>query len=61
MEKIVRVYYTTFIDVSLDSDDFATEDEMIDYAEENAEDFLSLQEIDDNLTKSDGESEIVDI
>lgn len=61
MEKIVRVYYSTFIDVPVDTDDFEDDDEMIDYAEENAEDFLSLQEINDNLCKSEGESEIVDI
>lgn len=61
MEKTIRVYYSTFIDVTLDTDDFSTEDEMISYAEENTEDFLSLQEINDNLCKCNGESEIVDI
>lgn len=61
MEKVVRVYYSTFIDVLLDTDIFSTEDEMIDYAEENTEDFLSLQEINDNLCKQEGESEIIDI
>lgn len=61
MEKVVRVYYSTFIDVLLDTDNFSTEDEMIDYAEENTEDFLSLQEINDNLCKQEGESEIIDI
>lgn len=61
MEKTVRVYYSTFIDVPLESDNFANDDEMIQYANENTEDYLSLQDINDHLCKQDGESEIVNL
>lgn len=61
MKKTIRVYYSTFFDVTLDTDDFSTEDEMIDHAEENAKEFLSLSQLIVNLHKCEGESEIVDI
>lgn len=62
MEKIVRVYYSSFIDVPCESDDFSSDEEMKKWAKDNASDFLSQQEIIDNLTKDDTcSSDIVDI
>lgn len=60
MEKIVRVYYSTFIDVPMESENFSSDEEMIEYAENNTEDFLSLQEINDNLAKEKGKSFLLD-
>ena len=53
MEKIVRVCYTSFIDVPCESENFSNEEEMIDWAKDNANDFLSMQEIYDNLSKDE--------
>lgn len=62
MEKIVRVYYTSFIDVPCESENFSSEKEMIEWAKDNTSDFLSTQEIIDNLTKGDTcQAEVVDI
>ena len=62
MEKIVRVYYTSFIDVPCESENFSNEKEMIDWANDNTSDFLSTQEIIDNLTKDDTcQAEVVDL
>lgn len=62
MEKIVRVYYTTFIDVPCDSENFSNEKEMVDWAKDNSNDFLSLQEISDNLSKDETcQPEVVDL
>ena len=62
MEKIVRVYYTSFIDVPCESENFSDEKEMVEWANDNTSDFLSTQEIIDNLTKDDTcQAEVVDI
>lgn len=62
MEKIVRVYYTTFIDVPCESENFSNEKEMVDWAKDNSNDFLSLQEISDNLSKDEAcQPEVVDL
>ena len=62
MEKIVRVYYTSFIDVPCESENFSSEKEMIEWAKDNSGDFFSIQEIIDNLTKDDTcQAEVVDI
>ena len=62
MEKIVRVYYTTFIDVPCESENFSNEEEMIEWAKENTDDFISVQEIFDNLSNDDNcQAEIVDL
>lgn len=62
MEKIVRVYYTTFIDVPCESENFSNENEMVDWAKDNSNDFLSLQEISDNLSKDETcQPEVVDL
>ena len=53
MEKIVRVYYTSFIDVPCESENFSNEEEMVEWAKDNSCDFFSIQEIIDNLTKDD--------
>ena len=60
MEKIVRVYYSTFIDVPMESENFSSDEEMIEYAENNTEDYLSLQEINDNLEKEKLKSFLLD-
>lgn len=62
MEKIVRVYYTTFIDVPCESENFSNEEEMICWAKDNTDDFISVQEIFDNLSNDDNcQAEIVDL
>ena len=62
MEKIVRVYYTSFIDVPCESENFSNEKEMVEWAKDNSGDFFSIQEIIDNLTKDDTcQAEVVDI
>lgn len=62
MEKIVRVYYTTFIDIPCESENFSNEKEMVDWAKDNSNDFLSLQEISDNLSKDEAcQPEVVDL
>ena len=53
MEKTVRVCYTSFIDIPCESENFSNEEEMIDWAKDNANDFLSMQEIYDNLSKDE--------
>ena len=53
MEKIVRVYYTTFIDVPCETENFSNEEEMIGWAKDNTDDFISVQEIFDNLSNDD--------
>lgn len=60
MKKTVRVYYCTFVDVPLEESDFSSEEEMIQYANENTEVYLSLQDINEHLVKQDGESEVID-
>ena len=52
MEKIVRVYYTSFIDVPCESENFSNEEEMVEWAKDNSGDFFSYQEVSDNLSKS---------
>ena len=62
MEKIVRVYYTTFIDVPCESENFSNEEEMVEWAKDNTDDFISVQEIFDNLSNDDNcQAEIVDL
>ena len=61
MEKTVRVYYITHVDIPLESDNFTNKGEMLDYAEEIADDLISPQDAFDNLDICDVESEIVDI
>ena len=62
MEKIVRVYYTSFIDVPCESENFSNEEEMVEWAKDNSGDFFSIQEIIDNLTKDDTcQAEVVGI
>ena len=62
MEKIVRVYYTTFIDVPCESENFSSEEEMIGWAKDNTDDFISVQEIFDNLSNDDNcQAEVVDL
>ena len=51
MEKIVRVYYTSFIDVPCESENFSDEKEMVEWAKDNSGDFFSYQEVSDNLSK----------
>ena len=58
MEKIVRVYYTSFIDVPCESENFSDEKEMVEWAKDNSSDFFSYQEVSDNLSKS---AEVVDL
>ena len=62
MEKTVRVYYTSFIDVPCESENFSNEKEMIEWAKDNTRDFLRKQEIIDKQTKDDTcQAEVVDI
>ena len=62
MEKIVRVYYTTFIDVPCETENFSNEEEMIGLAKDNTDEFISVQEIFDNLSNDDNcQAEVVDI
>lgn len=58
MEKIVRVYYTSFIDIPCESENFSNEKEMVEWAKDNSGDFFSYQEVSDNLSK---DAEVVDI
>mgnify|MGYP003403381050 FL=1 len=58
MEKIVRVYYTSFIDVPCMSENFSNEEEMVEWAKDNSGDFFSYQEVSDNLSK---DAEVVDL
>ncbi len=58
MEKIVRVYYTSFIDVPCESENFSNEKEMVEWAKDNSGDFFSYQEVSDNLSK---DAEVVDL
>ncbi len=62
MEKIVRVYYTSFIDVPCMSENFSNEKEMVEWAKDNTSDFISVQEICDNLSKDETcQPEVVDL
>ena len=62
MEKIVRVYYTSFIDVPCESENFSNEKEMVEWAKDNTSDFISVQEICDNLSKDETcQPEVVDL
>ena len=62
MEKIVRVYYTTFIDVPCETENFSNEKEMVEWAKDNTDDFISVQEIFDNLSNDDNcQAEVVDL
>lgn len=58
MEKIVRVYYTSFIDVPCETENFSNEKEMVEWAKDNSGDFFSYQEVSDNLSK---DAEVVDL
>ena len=58
MEKIVRVYYTSFSDVPCESENFSNEKEMVEWAKDNSGDFFSYQEVSDNLSK---DAEVVDL
>lgn len=52
MKKIVRLYLSTFIDVELDSDEFETHSEMIEYARENVSEAIAADPdaLNDNLS-----------
>ena len=58
MEKIVRVYYTSFIDIPCESENFYNEKEMVEWAKDNSGDFFSYQEVSDNLSK---DAEVVEL
>ncbi len=58
MEKIVRVYYTSFIDIPCESENFSNEKEMVEWAKDNSGDFFSYQEVSDNLSK---DAEVVEL
>lgn len=58
MEKIVRVYYTSFIDIPCESENFSNEKEMVEWAKDNSGDFFNYQEVSDNLSK---DAEVVDL
>lgn len=58
MEKIVRVYYTSFIDIPCESENFSNEKEMVEWAKDNSGDFFSYQEVFDNLSK---DAEVVEL
>lgn len=60
MAKKVRVYYSACIDIELNENDFSSEEEMIEFAENNASDYLNAKDICDSLSKQDGQSEIID-
>ena len=62
MEKSGRVYYTTFIDVPCETENFSNEKEMVEWAKDNTDDFISVQEIFDNLSNDDNcQAEVVDL
>lgn len=60
-EKTTRVYFSTFIDVPLNSNDFSNDEAMVQYAEDNVGDFVTIQDIMDNLSVEENKSQIVDL
>lgn len=60
-EKTTRVYFSTFIDVPLDSNAFPNDEAMVQYAEDNVGDFVTIQDIMDNLSVEENKSQIVDL
>ena len=61
MAKTVRLYFSTFIDIEVDENDFNDEDaRMIEYAKENASDYITLQDLYDNLSEDPTGAEVID-
>lgn len=60
MAKIVRVYLSTFIDVEVVPENYASEQEMVDDVEHNLSDYIELQQLYDNLALEPLETEVLD-
>lgn len=60
-KKNVRVYYTTFVEVEMESEDFASEEEMKEHVRLNASDFIDELQLVENLAFEPIEIDICDI
>lgn len=51
--KTIRCYISTFVDVEVNTDDFKSEDEMVEYVKENVMDTIDITELYDNAVLTD--------
>lgn len=58
--KIVRMYFSTFVDAEMESDNFSSEEEMKEYARLNASDFIEQQQLIDNLAIEPTDMDVLD-
>lgn len=47
--KIVRMYFSTFVDVEMESENFSSDKEIKEYVRLNASDYIEQQQVMDNL------------
>ena len=59
-KKIVRLYFSTFVDVEMESDDFSNEHEMKEYVRLNASEYIDENQIQENLALNESEIDVYD-
>ena len=55
--KIIRCFISTFVDVEVNTDDYNSTDEMVEYVKENVMDTIDVTELYDNAVLT-GEVEV---
>ena len=51
--KIIRCYISTFVDFEVNTDDYNSTDEMVEYVKENVMDTIDVTELYDNAVLTD--------
>ena len=51
--KTIRCYISTFVDVEVNTDDYNSTDEMVEYVKENVMDTIDITELYDNAVLTD--------
>lgn len=57
-KKTVRIYFSTFVDVEMNSEEFASDEELVDFVEENSSEYIDDAQIMENLALQEGNSDV---
>lgn len=57
-KKTVRIYFSTFVDVEMDSDEFASDEKLVDFVEDNSSEYIDDAQIMENLALQEGNSDV---
>lgn len=57
-KKTVRIYFSTFVDVEMDSDEFASDEKLVDFVESNSSEYIDDVQIMKNLALQEGNSDV---